>query len=244
VPFSDVALYDECGYRYRLASIFGFQQELAVELGYGKAIHHVLRQIAETSRATGVIPNAAALAALVDAEFYLPFADAPAFQRMYQAASRLVRRYVDDYQADLRRVWATERPFELHLPDGTIAGRADVILDEEGGQAGALAIVDYKVAEDPERDERYRLQLAVYTAAGRGEGLRVEAAYLHELKDGTRHGVDVQPARTAAAVGTVAQSLKGIRHGVWSARPDAARCQRCDFNRICNHGVSLTHGSE
>jgi DNA helicase-2/ATP-dependent DNA helicase PcrA len=244
VPFSDVALYDECGYRYRLASVFGFQQELAVELGYGKAIHHVLRQVAETSRATGVIPDAAALAALVDAEFYLPFADAPAFQRMYQAASRLVRRYVGDYQADLRRVWATERPFELHLPDGTIAGRADVILDEEGGQAGALAIVDYKVAEDPERDERYRLQLAVYTAAGRGEGLRVDAAYLHELKDGTRHGVDIQSATTTAAVGSVAQSVNGIRHGVWSARPDAARCRRCDFNRICTHGVSLMHGSE
>jgi hypothetical protein len=91
------------------------------------------------------------------------------------------------------------------------------------------------VAEDPERDERYRLQLAVYTAAGRGEGLRVDAAYLHELKDGTRHGVDVESATTTAAVGTVAQSLRGIRHGAWAARPDAARCRRCDFNRICAH---------
>ena len=237
VSFSDIALFDECGYRYRLGTVLGFQQELAVELGYGKAIHHVLRRLAET--ATRTIPDATKLAALVDAEFYLPFADAPAFQRMYQAASRLVNGYVTNWASDLRRVWATERPFELHLPDGTVRGRADIILDEEGGRPTALAIVDYKVANDPVRDERYRLQLAVYAAAGRGEGLRVDAAYLHELGDGTRHAVDIGQATTKVAVQTVRESVRGIRYGVYPASPEEAKCGRCDFNRVCVHGVKV-----
>ena len=77
-------------------------------------------------------------------------------------------------------------------PTAPIAGRADVILDQEGGATGALAIVDYKAAQDAMRDDRYRQQLAVYAAAGRGEGLEVAAAYLHELGDSSvRHQVDI-----------------------------------------------------
>jgi DNA helicase-2/ATP-dependent DNA helicase PcrA len=235
IPFSDVALFEECGHRYRLGAGLGFQQELAVELGYGKAIHHVLRQVAETTRASGVIPDAEVLRALVDTEFYLPFADAPAFDRMYRAATRLVEGYVTHWASDLRRVWAIERPFEVYLDDGTITGRADIILDEEEGRIGSLALVDYKVASDPERDERYRLQLAVYAAAGRGEGLQVDAAYLHELRDGLRSGVDIEPGTIAVAVGTVARSVAAIRRGAYPPRPEAARCRACDFRRICAH---------
>ncbi|MCP4200948.1 MAG: ATP-dependent helicase [bacterium] len=233
--FSEVALFEECGYRYRLASVLGYQQELAVELGYGKAIHHVLRRVAETARESGAVPDSAALAQLVTVELYLPFADTAAFDRMQQAASRLVGNYVSDYSSDLQRVWAVERPFELHLPDGTVAGRADVILDEEDGSVDSLAIVDYKVAHDTIRDERYRQQLAVYTAAGRGEGLNVEAAYLHELRDGTRHQVATDTATTEAAVSAISTGLANIRRGHFPATPEADKCTACDFRRVCSH---------
>jgi DNA helicase-2/ATP-dependent DNA helicase PcrA len=155
ISFSEVALFEDCGYRYRLGSLLGFQQEIAVELGYGKAIHHVLRNVAELSRDKGTIPTANELERLIDDEFYLPFADHPGFVRMHAAAGRLVDRYVTDYKDDLRRVWAIERPFELHLEHGILAGRADIILDEEDGEIGSLAIVDYKVAKSEARDARY-----------------------------------------------------------------------------------------
>ena len=149
-------MFDDCGHRYRLANLLGFEQEIAPELGYGKAIHHVLRRVAETAREKGKIPDAAELERLVVEEFYLPLANKPAFDRMIQAGRRLVRTYVDKHQSDLRRVWEVERPFEFHLPEGIVTGRADVILDEEDGKIGSLAVVDYKVATDKERDERYR----------------------------------------------------------------------------------------
>lgn len=235
VSFSELASFDECGYRYRLGSVFGFQQELAVELGYGHAIHHVLRHLAEEARDSGTIPDAAMLAVLVDREFYLPFANAPAFDRMHASASRLVRSYVERYSDDLARVWAVERPFELYLDDGVVAGRADVILDREDGRPGSLAIVDYKVAEDPIRDDRYRLQLAVYTAAARGEGLDVTAAYLHELQDGTRRAVDIGEAPVGDAVATVARSLGAIRRAEYPAQPERVKCRGCDYRVLCRH---------
>ncbi|HUY45583.1 MAG TPA: PD-(D/E)XK nuclease family protein [Streptosporangiaceae bacterium] len=80
---------------------------------------------------------------------------------------------------DLQRVWEVERPFELHLPTAIISGRADVILDMEGGEVQSLAIVDYKTSTDAEDD--HGLQFAIYTDAGRREGLDVRAAYVHDL---------------------------------------------------------------
>jgi DNA helicase-2/ATP-dependent DNA helicase PcrA len=236
VSYSDLALYDDCGHRYRLGSLFGFQQELAQELGYGKAIHHVLRQIAELARANGTVPELEEVRSLVDAEFYVPFANRPAFERMYQATHRLVRTYIEKHSSDLRRIWAIERPFELHVEAGIVKGRADVILDEERGRIGSLALVDYKVAHDEERDERYRRQLAIYAAAGRGEGLSVEAAYLHELRDGSRHGVDIGDTASREAVCAVEAAVGNIRGGNYPARPEQSKCCACDYERICPHG--------
>ncbi|OFW60372.1 MAG: hypothetical protein A2133_07265 [Actinobacteria bacterium RBG_16_64_13] len=235
VSFSDIAVFEECGYRYRLANQLGFEQEIAVELGYGKALHHVLRRVADTARDTGKIPSSAQLQKLVEDEFYLPLADKPAFDRMFNAGHRLVRRYVTDYSDDLRRVWATERPFALHLEDGLIAGRADVILDEENGRPGSLALVDYKVATAEERDERYQHQLQIYAVAGRGEGLNVEAAYLHELRTGKRSAVAIAPNATQKAVAQAASSVKQIRRGAFKASPSKHKCRACDYNRVCRH---------
>jgi DNA helicase-2/ATP-dependent DNA helicase PcrA len=90
------------------------------------------------------------------------------------AARRLVTTYVHYHEADLHRVWETERPFELHLDGVTVSGRADVILDQEGGVPTALAIVDHKTSTTGEPAE-HALQLQVYADAGLREGLDVRA---------------------------------------------------------------------
>jgi DNA helicase-2/ATP-dependent DNA helicase PcrA len=239
LSFSDIATFEDCGFRYRLGVLFGFQQELAIELGYGNALHHVLRQVAEQARSTGEIPCVGELTAIIDDEFYLPFADNPTFTRMHKAAGMLVKNYVQNYSSDLKRVWEIERPFEVHMEDGILSGRADIILDMEDGKIGKLAIVDYKTATDPVRDERYHLQLAVYAAAGRGEGLDVSAGYLHELKDGTRHDVDVSNAKTSAALVKVAKSVKGIRGGSFIPCKIREQCELCDYRLVCGHNVAV-----
>jgi DNA helicase-2/ATP-dependent DNA helicase PcrA len=193
------------------------------------------RYVAELARDTGTVPDAAELTRLVDNEFYLPFADHPGFVRMHAAAGTLVRRYVSEYKDDLKRVWAIERPFELHLEHGILSGRADIILDEESGRIGSLAIVDYKVAKSEERNSRYAQQLVVYAAAGRGEGLQVEAAYLHELSDGERHSVDISSKPTTDAVQQVSTAMKRIREGNFPASPETEKCKACEYRLVCAH---------
>ncbi len=91
----------------------------------------------------------------------------------------------------------TERPFELHLGEAVVSGRADVILDQEGGVVTGLAIIDYKTSTGG--DGSHDLQLQVYADAGRREGLDVRGAYVHDLNRGARESVDVAPFTITAA---------------------------------------------
>jgi DNA helicase-2/ATP-dependent DNA helicase PcrA len=237
LSFSELALYDRCPLSYRLSTSLGFQPQLATELGYGKAIHHILRRLADMTRRKKKLPTANQVDQLFDEEFYMPFANRSAFAQLIAKARDLVAKYLSIYSDDLLRVWETERAFELHLEQGVVQGRADVILDREDGQIGRLAIVDYKTANDAHKGDVFAFQLAIYTAAGRGEGLQVEAAYLHELPTSTRLSVPVEDSVTQAARHRVNNLIAGVVNRYYPAKPDMTRCPLCDIRAICKHAA-------
>ncbi len=230
VTFSELAAYDECGLAYRLRTVLGFQPTLAPELGYGKAVHHVMRTIAEHTKATGSAPDSTTVDKILDEELFLPAANKAAHKEMKDAARRLVNRYIADHSSDLQRVWMTERPFELHLGDAVVSGRADVILDQEGGVTTGLAIVDYKTSTGEAGG--HDLQLQVYADAGRREGLDVRGAYVHDLKKGSRDAVEVHTGAIAAAEAKVGTVLEGLRQRHYPPKPGAV-CRRCDVKSLC-----------
>jgi DNA helicase II / ATP-dependent DNA helicase PcrA len=232
MSFSDMAAYSECGLAYRLRRLLGFQPPLVAELGFGKAVHHVMRHVAEFVRAEGRVPEEDELASILEDEFYLPAANWAGYREMRKDAKRLVLDYLTTHPEELERVWAVERPFELHLGEATIAGRADVIIDRSNGGPERLEIVDYKTAtlEDGASD----LQLQVYTDAGRREGLIVDGAYVYDLKAGQRSLVDVSPESIAEAEDHVRSLVTDLRHRRFVANP-GARCSRCDVRPLCRY---------
>jgi len=231
ITFSELASFLDCGLAYRLRNLLGFQPRLAPELGYGKAVHHLLRHVAEHTQATGAVPTKSELAQMLNDHFFLPAANKAAHRVMKDAARRLIGNYVENHEEDLHRVWETERPFELRLDGVSVSGRADVILDKEGGVPKALAIVDYKTSTDGDVLP-YELQLQVYADAGRREGLDVRAAYLHDL-NGTRDGVPVDGNSIASAEGIVEEAAVRIRDRHFEPAP-GARCRTCEVRTICN----------
>lgn len=233
LSYSDVASHDECGYRYRLSSVFGFKPPIAQELGYGKAVHHVMRALADFTQIKGRPPNEAEVKEIVQREMFVPYAPRPSFEAMLQRAEKVALSYVRKHSDDLQRVWATERPFEIRFPNLILSGRADVILDKEGGFDGALAIVDYKVSTDAERDERYARQLQVYAAAGRAEGLKIDALYLHAIKGDTREVVPSGEKAVAASLTWLNETVDNIAKGRHSARGTKEKCAGCDFRWVC-----------
>ena len=237
ISFSELAHFEECPLRFRYSTSLGFQPQLVRELGYGRAIHHILRHIAEQTRISGKVPPEKDIEALFDREFYLPFANTAAFLQLRDQARRLVDTYVAKHGDDLLRVWQTERPFELHLERGIVNGRADVILDREGATAGHLAIVDYKTADDVRGDDIYGFQLAIYTAAGRGEGLNVKAAYLHALREGERRPLPVDAAAVRKARHRATSLIESITEGEFEHRAEKKKCTGCDMRALCKHSL-------
>lgn len=230
LTYSDLATFLDCAMAYRLRDLLGFQPRLAPELGYGKAVHHVLRTVADTTKASGQVPTESEIDALLDASFFLPTANKPAYRQLKAAARRLVAEYTANHADDLRRVWETERPFELHLDAITVVGRADVILDTEGGVPTALAILDYKTSTAPGGE--HGLQLQVYADAGRREGLDVRGAYVHDLKAGARSAVDVTEPAITTAEAKVRVAADRLRARDFAPSPGPA-CRRCEVRTVC-----------
>ncbi len=233
VGYSALAEYEDCGYRYRLAVPLGFENTIVAELGYGRAVHHVLRQLAEYTRLKGESPGPQEVEAIVDGELYVPFAGAASFSNMRRSVLGIARRYLEKWGDDLHRIWACERPFEIHLEGGILSGRADVILDREEGKPDNLAILDYKTSAGEERNDRYERQLQVYAAAGRQEGLEIDALYLHDLKQGERSLVPSALTDSGAAIRWAGELVASIKAGRYPSRPDAKKCDSCDFMRVC-----------
>jgi DNA helicase-2/ATP-dependent DNA helicase PcrA len=235
VSFSELASYEGCPLKYRFSSSLGFQPQLVAELGYGRAIHHILRHIAEATKSKQQLPTLEEVEKVFAKEFYLPFANNAAFHNLLDRARSLVGKYLSDYSGELLRVWETERPFELHLEKGVVNGRADVILDREGGVVGNLGIVDYKTANDAKSDDVFAFQLAIYAAAGRGEGLDVKAAYLHALKESVRKNVPVDNVAISVARKRADTLIEGIVAAEFPPRPELSKCKVCDMRAICKH---------
>jgi DNA helicase II / ATP-dependent DNA helicase PcrA len=237
ISFSSLALAADCGQAWRLGTSFDFPQPHAPQLGYGRALHHVLRQLAERTRTTGRIPKGSVLNRLLEREFYVPYATPAAWRAMRSAAKRAVTTYVRDHADELSHIWGVERPFELHLSDGVVRGRADVVVESGPGPSPALSVLDYKVSTAPEREASYAWQLQVYASAGRREGLDIQSAWLHELSTGSREPVDLTPEVIADAEARVSEVMEELKEGRLVAAPSSRRCGKCDWRPVCGRAA-------
>lgn len=235
LSYSDIAAYLSCGRSYLLRTRLGFLPPVRDELGYGNAVHHVMRVLAEQTVANGSLPSAHEIDALMDSDFFLPFANKPAHKQMKQRARALIQSYLDEHPDEFSRTWATERPFELYLDGIVVAGRADVIYDEHNGVPENLAIVDYKTSTGAEIEP---LQLQIYADAGRREGLTVAAAFVHDMGKAVRHSVDVEDDAVQRAEKRVTDAATGLRARAFAASPAKDKCKHCDVRLLCNDSVT------
>lgn len=236
VTLSDLQLYDACGMSFRLRSLLGFQPVLARELGYGRAVHHVMRTVAEYVQANQHAPDSEEIGRIFDDEFFLPLATKATHRELKARARRHVEGFIDSYADELQALWAVERPFELRTPDALVSGRADVILHDAGGDP-RLTIVDYKTTKlgtDDDGLNPFEFQLQVYGEAGQQEGLDVAGAYVHDLVRDERVAVAVDAAALSGARAKVDDLVLGLKADLYEPSPGPA-CGRCDVAPICRY---------
>ena len=234
ITYSELSAYLDCGYSYWLRNLLGFPPAIVEEIGYGKAIHHLMRSIAEETKRTGKVLKPNDIERILATEFFLPYANKTIATRFKDSARSLVQTYLQEHSADMERVWEVERPFELALPGIVVSGRADVILDKHEGESESLAIVDYKTSID---ERELGLQLQVYAAAGLREGLEVKGAFLHDLEESSRQNIDISESAIETALKTVSFAAKGIKERKFDAKPEQKVCSRCDVRLICKSAI-------
>ena len=235
ISYSEISAYLECGHSYWLRNLIGFPPAIIEEIGYGKAIHHLMRVIAEQTTERGKPLKPIDIDRILATDFFLPFANKAIASRFRESARKLVLKYMKDHSADMSRVWEVERPFELALPGVVVFGRADVILDKHEGKPDSLAIVDYKTnTEGRELD----LQLQIYTIAGQREGLDVQGAFIHDLGSANREAVDTSPVALQSAIDVVTGAAQGIKERKFDAQPSVPKCGRCDVRAICRSAAA------
>jgi DNA helicase-2/ATP-dependent DNA helicase PcrA len=230
ISYSDLSAYLNCGWSYWLRNRIGFPSVIVEELGYGKAVHHLMRMIAEQSTKNGRPLTAREVDKILATDFFLPFANKALAENLKNAAGSLIQKYMDEYAEDTIRTWQTERPFELEVDGALIIGRADVILDKHDGVINNLAIVDYKTSVG---EQEFDLQLQIYAEAGTREGLTVRGAYVHDLRDASRVEVAIDIDSRKHAVDIAEKAVLGIKNGEFEAKPTVSKCGRCDVRAIC-----------
>ena len=103
ISFSEIQSYLICPRAFRLRSRLDFPSLRAPELNYGKAVHHILRILAESAQDAGRPPTEAEIAEAVATGFYLPAISDAGHVELMKAAHQLVSDFVADHGDDLRR---------------------------------------------------------------------------------------------------------------------------------------------
>ena len=99
-----------------------------------------------------------------------------------------------------------------------------------------MALMDYKTARDAETDSVHAFQLAIYAAAGRGEGIDVRAAYVHDLSNSKRLPEPITKKQTTSAKSRAGKLIDGMVTKNFDACPDRRKCRACDMRLLCPHG--------
>jgi DNA helicase-2/ATP-dependent DNA helicase PcrA len=236
--FTDLSLYEECPYKYRLRLIHGFQPPLAPELGYGKSLHHIITCLARRVRKGGS-SDRKAVDELLGSQFYLPLAGKSAREMMVKAARRSLFGYVDGFGGELERVAESEARFEIPLENAILRGKIDLVLEANDGERDhGIEIVEFKTNAEKQGDVNSEMladsQVSLYIAAAEIKGQRVKAASVHDLHENHRHKVGLDDADLGKVIGRVNALVNGIR-SCYFAPIVGEHCRKCDYAMICRY---------
>lgn len=238
LDFSSLVTYAECGYRYRLRHVCGFQPLLARELGFGKLLHHLVAELARAG-AAGRRAEPGDVARLLERSFYLPLAGREARAALRESARRRVEAYVCRHGDELLRTIWPEARFEVPLAAARVRGRIDLLLRaEEDGNGARVELVDFKTTSNRPPEEMHVNQLRLYAAAAEAMGLEPVRLAIHDLDadGGARQPVPQDDAAREAFRERLEAWAEGIRTGRFE--PPENRevvCRGCDFRQFCRY---------
>jgi DNA helicase-2/ATP-dependent DNA helicase PcrA len=233
IECSGLLTYSDCPKFYYLRYVCGFGSRIAPELGYGRALHHTVAELARMAQQGRRITHDDGQSVLART-FYVPFATRVQRDILYKSAASRVRRFVDKCSVRLRRTEQVEQAFELPVGSNRVRGRVDLVLRAERGSEDEVELLDIKASENETVLHKHQNQLRLYAKGmshlgKRPVGLAIldlegQGGFLEVLKD---------DAALEAFESNLASWTDGIQKREFDPRPGQS-CKGCEFkDSVC-----------
>lgn len=227
---SELLDYHRCPASFRYGNIWSYQPGIAEGLGFGEAMHHVLRNLYREIK-EGKDPLER-LPAILEEEFFLPFADNATTEELKEVAKEAIEWYVKDNKDSLGNIEELEVKREFMVdPRIIVSNKMDKIITEDG----KAEIRDYKTTDISELTKKEGFeQLQLYALALEELGEEVDKVSLvFPLKEATR-SLEKDEIDTESTKEWVEESLEGIAKGEFPGKPESNKCSHCDYQEICS----------
>jgi len=204
---------------------------LVRELGYGRALHHIMRLVGNRVKQGNEI-NAVIVRNIVDENFYLPYATPATASAMKESATAKIARFVENNVEDIERIQQVEARLEFPMGPALVYGIVDVILRHDGEGFEAR---DYKTTKsDPHTNDEADFQIRLYSNGLQQMGYAVETASIANLEEETIRRVDISKQVLSSAVQETQNCILGMKSAVYTAKI-SHYCRHCDYADICRY---------
>ncbi|MDK2946852.1 MAG: ATP-dependent helicase UvrD/PcrA [Methanolobus sp.] len=223
---SDIVLYNKCPRLFWLRKKCGYSAKFDQMLGYGKALHFCLQNIAEKTR-LGIDPDTI-VDEIVEKDLYLPFSPCSANAR--EKAKDMLHNYINKNPDDMENICDTEVPITINFHDYLVDGKIDVIIIDDNGNKD-VNVREYKTSDKVMSKEDVSLQIQAYALELTKDNNIIKGSVAF-LETGEVHTVDVDKESLESARQKIDDCVNGMQNGGYTPK-STKFCEKCDMKDIC-----------
>ena len=232
--FSLLEDYFVCPYRFKLSMFYGFVEPFSERMGYGNALHAVVRNI-NIAAINGTPVTEDFIKQTFEQVFYLPYANSIQQKQMLESAKRSIKKYVERISGEYDDIRLAESQIEIDLGDGvTVNGRIDMVKEETINGKKKTVIVDFKTANKRVLEAINSQQLKIYALGyQRLTGSMADFMEIYHLDSENTAREPVTAATLDGVETEIKQAADSIRRNDLPRRYSKENCLKCRINHLC-----------
>lgn len=232
--FSLLEDYFECPYRFKLSMFYGFVQPFTELVGYGNAMHDIVRNI-NLAAINGTQITEDFIQQTFDQVFYLPYATPKQRQMMLESAKRGIKKYVERNQGAFGDIRMAETPIEIDMDDGvTVNGRIDMVKEVTIDGQKRTVIVDFKTANKRVQEAINSEQLKIYALGYQKlTGTPADFMEIYHLDSENTARETVTTATVEGVEAEIRQAADSIRRNDLPKNCGKESCTKCRLGHLC-----------
>lgn len=226
---TELIKYNQCHYAYLLRNIFGYQPGINEAIGFGNALHFVLRKAADLMKEG--YNEASAITEAMDEYFHLPFAGERVLNNFSKSGKNILINFVQEHPNILKNSENLEYRLEYPIENASVIGKVDIVIkDNELG----FEIIDYKTDKNVGTYEESFMQINTYAIGLKKLGKNVSKGYVAYLKENELKEVNTNDESQNLSEDEIKAYINSIKSNNFNPTIDN-HCNNCDVKKICKY---------